>query len=133
MREILVNMIRTPDGTIIQSKHRHDYVTYIDKNGKEYMVDGGHSYLRRNVHDESPYEEMSLYKEDPIETLREYFTWGTRGKDGKQPLTWLKLRNMSCDHIKAILDTQTHITDSVRNLFYRELDYRSKNGNWSKN
>lgn len=28
---LLVNRIKTPDGTIIQSKHRHDYVTYIDK------------------------------------------------------------------------------------------------------
>lgn len=128
MSEILVNMIRTPDGTIIQSKHRHDYVTYLDKNGLEYMVDGGQAYLRRIVHDEYPYEEMSLYKEDSIETLREYFVWGTRGKDGRQPLTWLKLKDMSSEHIEAIIDTQTHILDSVRELFHRELDYRLENG-----
>jgi len=123
MSEILVNMIRTPDGTIIQSKHRHDYVTYLDNNGLEYMVDGGQAYLRRNIHDDYPYEEMSLYKEDSIDTLREYFVWGTRGIDGKQPLTWVKLKDMSSAHIEAILDTQP-ISDSVRGLFYRELDFR---------
>ena len=26
---------------IIRSRHRHDYVTHTDANGKEYMVDGG--------------------------------------------------------------------------------------------
>jgi hypothetical protein len=124
MSEILVNMIRTPDGTLLQSKHRHDYVTYMDKNGLEYMVDGGHAYLRRIVHDEYPYEEMSLYAGDSIETLREYFTWGTRGMRGNQSLTWLKLKDMSSDHIEAILVTQSHISDAVRELFQQELNYR---------
>lgn len=127
MSEILVNMIRTPDGTLLQSKHRHDYVTYIDKNGLEYMVDGGTAYLRRNIHDDHPYEELSLYAGDSIETLREHFVWGTRGIDGKQPLSWLKLKDMALDHVDAILETQTHISHTVRELFHRELDYRLEN------
>ena len=35
------NAMRTPDGTIIRSRHRHDYVTHKDANGSEYMLDGG--------------------------------------------------------------------------------------------
>ena len=61
--QIVCNRIITPDGTVLQSHHRHDYVSYIDKNGLEYMVDGGHDYLRRIVQDEAPATEFSLTME----------------------------------------------------------------------
>lgn len=32
-RVIIQNAIRTPDGTFLVSKHRHDFVSYKDKNG----------------------------------------------------------------------------------------------------
>ena len=41
MSVILSNRLKTPDGTILESLHRHDYVTHTDANGKEYMLDGG--------------------------------------------------------------------------------------------
>lgn len=126
MENILVNMIRTPDGTVLQSRHRHDYVTYTDKNGLQYMVDGGLDYLRRNVHQEYPYEELSLYEEDPIEIIRERFDWGTYGKDGKQPFTRILLKDMTEEHIQAILETQRLLV-SVQNMFHRELIYRKEN------
>jgi hypothetical protein len=121
--QIVCNRIRTPDGTIIQSHHRHDYVTYTDYNGLEYMVDGGHDYLRRNVHDEEPYVELSLTMDDPFEDIRRAFTWGTRGKDGKQPLTWVPLCQLATDHIIAILETQ-NLADYVTELMEKELEYR---------
>ena len=40
MSTLVYNAIRTPDGTVIESMHRHDYKAYLDKNGKEYMVMG---------------------------------------------------------------------------------------------
>lgn len=126
MDKILVNMIRTPDGTIIQSRHRHDYVTYTDKNGMEYMVDGGLDYLRRTIYDEHPYVELSLTEEDPIEVIREYFDWGTYGKDGKQPLRRILLKDMEDEHIQAILDTQ-RLMPQVKEMFIREQTYRSAN------
>ncbi len=122
---IVANMIRTPDGTILQSKHRYDYVTYVDKNGKEYMVDGGLAYLRRNVHDDAPYEEMSLYAHDDHGLVREHFHWGTRGLDGKQPIKWVALKDLETDHIEAIIETQSHIYPEVLKLFLRERQLRN--------
>jgi hypothetical protein len=121
---IISNRIRTPDGTILESRHRHDYVTYVDKNGKEYMVDGGLEYLRRNVHDDAPYEELSVYDDAPYALIREAFKWGTRGKGGKQPLTFVPLKDLTSEHIEAILETQTHISERIRKLFIDELTFR---------
>ena len=124
MEKIVSNRIRTPDGTILESIHRHDYVTYIDANGKEYMVDGGLDYLRRNIHDDAPYEELSLYSGAYHQLIRQVFKWGTRGKDGKQPLTWLVLQDMETDHIEAILETQSHLREYIRQVFVNELNFR---------
>ena len=121
---IVSNRIRTPDGTILESMHRHDYVTYTDANGKQYMVDGGLDYLRRNVHDDAPYQELSVYADDLHELIREVFKWGTRGKDGKQPLTYVPLKDLTTEHIEAILETQTHIQEHIRKIFLDELSFR---------
>jgi hypothetical protein len=99
-------------------------VTYIDANGKEYMVDGGLDYLRRNIHDDAPYEELSLYCNSDHALIREAFRWGTRGIDGKQPLSWLILKDMTTDHIEAIIETQTHLRDHIRQVFVNELNFR---------
>jgi len=121
---IVANRIRTPDGTILESRHRHDYVTYVDANGKEYMVDGGLEYLRRNVHDDAPYEELSVYDDAPYALIREVFKWGTRGKGGRQPLTFVPLKDLTTEHIEAILETQIHISERIRKLFISELTFR---------
>jgi hypothetical protein len=122
---IVANRIRTPDGTILESRHRHDYVTYVDKNGKEYMVDGGLEYLRRFVHDDAPYEELSVYDDAPHAEIREAFKWGTRGKGGKQPLKFVPLKDLTTEHIDAILETQIHISERIRKLFIDELNFRN--------
>lgn len=121
---IVANRIRTPDGTILESMHRHDYRTYVDANGKEYMVDGGLDYLRRNVHDDAPYEELSVYADDLHIEIRNVFKWGTRGKDGKQPLKYVVLKDLTTEHIEAILDTQSHIAGHIRKIFIDELSFR---------
>lgn len=124
--QIVANRIKTPDGTILQSFHRHDYKTYVDANGHEYMVDGGLDYLRRTIPD-AAYSELSLTLRNSFDEIREGFHWGTRGKDGKQPLTWKPLCELTVEHIEAILDTQHHIERWTRDLFERELKYRLDN------
>jgi hypothetical protein len=71
---IVYNAIETPDGTLLVSEHIHDFKTYKDRNGLTYMVDGGKAYQRRNVHENAPYIERSLYSNDSFELIRQYFT-----------------------------------------------------------
>jgi hypothetical protein len=119
---ILLNRIKTPDGTILTSYNRHNYVEYKDTLTKEVlMVDGGTDYLRRNV---GTYEELSVYDDGSHITRRSAVHWGTRGKDGKQPLVYKLLKDLDSDHIEAILKTQHQISDFYREVFMEELKYR---------
>jgi hypothetical protein len=123
---ILANRIQTPDGTILQSFHRHDYKTHFDLVAQEeYMVDGGISYIRRSQN-MIPAKDLTVYDNDPHEVIREAFCWGTRGKGGKQPLVFKPLALLDTDHIQAILDTQHHIGPGMRLVFKDELFYRGE-------
>lgn len=127
---LVCNRIQTPDGTILTSYHRHDYKTYIDKNGLEYMVDGGLEYLRRNVHKEAPYKELSVYDTAPFEEIRKVYCRGGRGKDGKKSLTWVPLNKMSDEWLKAciIYNKEKGMNKSFASKMYRkELKYRKEN------
>lgn len=122
---ILRNAIRTPDGTILESRSRHDYVTHVDANGEEYMVDGGLSYSRQNIN-KVPAESLVITTEDKHEDIREGFSWGTYGINGDQPLKHVFLKDMDKDHIEAILKTQTHVPEYMRDMFRDELQFREE-------
>jgi hypothetical protein len=119
---ILLNRIKTPDGTILTSYNRHNYVEYKDTITKEVlMVDGGTDYLRRNI---GTYEELSVYDDGSHLTRRSAVHWGTRGKDGRQPLVYKPIKDLDSDHIEAILKTQHQISDFYREILKDELKYR---------
>lgn len=118
---ILRNRIRTPDGTILESRHRHDYRTYVDANGLEYMVDGGLSYLRRTVHPDAPYEELTLYANEDHEKLRAEVVWGAIVDHNTQ---YLPIKQMSKAHINAILDDG--YKGPIVELMKREVLYREE-------
>lgn len=120
--KILLNRIKTPDGTILTSYNRHNYVEYKDTITKEVlMVDGGTDYLRRNM---GTYEELSVYDDGSHLTRRSAVHWGTRGKDGRQPLVYKPIKELDSDHIEAILKTQHQISDFYKEIFKDELKYR---------
>jgi len=125
MSTLVYNAIRTPDGTVLESRHRHDYVTYQDKNGKEYMVDGGLEYTRRNVHADAPYEELSVYTTDGHDSVREVVKWGTYGINGDQPLTHILLKDMNTEHIEACLENVPSMHPAYKESFKEELKLRS--------
>lgn len=119
-RQLIYSAIRTPDGTILESRHVHDYVTHLDKNGETYMLDGGVDYIRRSGNIEEA-EDLSLYSDAPFEQLREVITRGSRGKDGSQPLTYIKLKDIDNEYLDALIDYEEELRPNNRYLtFYKQ-------------
>lgn len=124
---IIRNAIITPDGTYLRSYHRHDYVEHLDKfTGEIYIVDGGNEYLRRSINT-SPAEDLTVYLSDPFDVVREAFVWKSYGKNYEHPHgIYIKLCDITTDHIRAILLTQRQIKGSfVEMLFKKELVLRT--------
>ncbi len=114
---IVVNSIITPDGTRLYSRHRHDYQSHTDANGKYYAVDGGLDYLKRN-YDELDYTEASLFYGDPHSVIRKHFLWYS--SDGRTTL----LKDLTDEHIDAIIKTQTHLKSYIHEQFLNEKQWR---------
>jgi hypothetical protein len=123
MRTLLVSAIITPDGTRLVSAHRHDYRSHVDANGETYSIDGGLDYVRRSLNN-IPATDAFVYTDDSHELKREAFTWGTNRTDDNNERIRKKLKDLTDEHIAAILETQYQITDEVRKLFYDEITYR---------
>lgn len=123
MKSIILNAMRTPDGTVLISRNRHDYVTHTDENGKTYMLDGGLDYIRSSAHGDETY--MILDDSEPFDLKRWVVVWGTYGKDGTQPLTYKPVALMDTLHIKAVLK-DCFPKDQIRKVMEDELLMRGE-------
>lgn len=119
---LIYNAIMTPDGTVLASRSRHDYKEYTDANGKVYVIDGGLDYCRRSNNGDEV--DLTMTDEQPHSVQRDVLTWGTYGKDGKQPLAHVPIREMETEHIEAVLETQPRIYPVYRSCMERELAER---------
>ena len=119
---LVVNKWKCKDGTILNSRSRHDYVDHYDTNGEYYMVDGGLSY----IHHTGNMECMCVYSTDLHEKIRDNFEWGSYGKTGTEELHYILLKDLEDDHINAILRTQTRLLDHVKKIFQDEIEYRKQ-------
>jgi hypothetical protein len=86
------------------------------------MVDGGTAYIRYGAKNMSKIELITVYADNDYELVRHYATRGSRGVDGKQPLTWIKLCDMEDDHLEACLDYGG--ADWHLKLIRKEIEYR---------
>jgi len=100
---IVRNAIKTPDGTILNSRGRHDFMSHTDENGETYMTDGGRDYLRRSVNDK-PAEDLTVVLFHGHERVREAYDWGTYGPNGDQELSYVLLKDMADGHVQALID-----------------------------
>ena len=124
MRQLVYNSVTCLDcGEVLVSHHRHDYKTCGCDN--QTMVDGGTAYQRYGGIDLKKVKPFLVYDDEPFDKVREYAERGGRGKDGTEPLTWVKLKDIDEDWLYAILDyggPEWHI-----NLIKKEIDYRNDN------
>ena len=124
MLDILSSRMRTPDGTILESRYRHDYVTHTDANGKEYMLDGGLDYVRSSANGDEVM--LTIYTDYPHELIRLHAKWGTYGKQSDQPLSYVAIADMETGHLQACLDTQkSTMRPALYKVMQDELEYRN--------
>jgi len=111
---------------VIISHGVHDYVTC--SCGKA-MVDGGNLYQRYSIDDEFPSKDLSIWSDSPYETIREVLYRGGRGKDGRQPLKYVALNEMSNAWVQATIDYEEEYRPDNKYLKYyrQELEYRKDN------
>jgi hypothetical protein len=87
------------------------------------MVDGGNEYERYGAKDMDKIEAKYIYADDDFEVVRKHATRGSRGVDGKQPLTYIAICDIDDDYLLAILEyggPKWHL-----DLIRKEIDYRS--------
>ncbi len=132
-RQLIYSAWKTPDGTLLHSRHRHDYCAHFDSVSKEwYILDGGSDYQRCSINTVPP-EDLTLYADDPHEKIREVFVWKSYGKNFSQPEgVYTLLKDLADDHIIAICETQTHLPEHILEMFRNEQLFRKEQDNERK-
>ena len=122
MRQIVYNAIKCLEcGETIVSYSRHDYNTCGCPNGA--MVDGGNDYERYGAIDMEKIETKYIYADDDFEVVRKYAVRGSRGVDGRQPLTYIPICDIKDDYLWAILEyggPEWHLDLIRKEIKYRE-------------
>lgn len=126
-RRLLCSRWQTPDGTILESVHVHDYVGYTDMNGDKYFIDGGNDYVRMSVNDE-PMKDVSIYTDSRYDEIRKYYKRGTFDSEGHR--IWVPMQNMSDLHLLSCIIYNMARKDGPEGidissyLYAKELVYR---------
>jgi hypothetical protein len=122
MRQIVYNAIKCLEcGETIVSYSRHDYNTCGCPN--DAMVDGGNDYERYGAMDMDKIETKYIYADDDFEIVRKHAVRGSRGVDGRQPLTYIAICDMDDDYLQAVLDyggAEWHLDLIRKEIKYRE-------------
>ena len=108
---ILQNALKITIGTqppiYLRSSHRHDFNRYVFSNGSYTYTDGGLDYIHRgsteNIPSNVKVEDFSLNSQDNFSRIRARLLWGTRGKSGHEPLSYVRIVDCSTSHLRNIL------------------------------
>lgn len=111
-------------GEMLQSIHRHDYVKCSCPNGT--MTDGGNEYHRYGGADMNKVEHYTIYKGESFEDIKKKLLWGTYGKDGDQPLKYVRLIDCETEHLQAIIKDVAKINPLHRGVILSILIERGE-------
>lgn len=122
--QIVYNAVRCDVCEVtINSTYVHDYKTCGCEN--KAMVDGGLDYARYGAVDINKITKITYTDNDPHDLIREFFAWGSYGKAGDQPRQYIKLKDMSDEHIRAVI-VYKGVRPWVVKLMKQEIDYREE-------
>ena len=107
-RNLIRNRWKTPDGTVLISRHTHDFVSHKDANGEEYFIDGGNDYIRKSVNKEEM-ENMCVYSDDQFSLIRTVLCRVTFDENNKR--IWIPLCNMSNPHLENCITYYSDLFD----------------------
>lgn len=124
---LLHNAIMCPDGTLLVSRHQHDFQMHKQQDGREYFVDGGLAYQRIGYSD-NEYTNLCVYSDDPHEKVREHFEW-TRSFDkdmNKLPEPEIiKLKDIADDYLIKLVEW-TNSSVATMQLSSSELNWSNR-------
>lgn len=121
--KILINRWMTKDGTILISRTQHDFQSHFDTVDQQTVfIDGGIGPYTRVSGD---LLNMCLYDTEADHAeVRGLYLWTSYGPTGFDPPKTQPIKDLSLEHISAIIATQIHLPEQVLNMFKRELVYR---------
>ena len=128
IKQIILNRVQCREcGEVLTSYHRHDYKTCGCTN--ETMVDGGTDYQRYGGLNLDLVDTSStIYLSDDHEMNRSAAHWGNRGKDGRSPLSYKSIADMSNTHLANILkDLEGKIIPWMEEIMKKEIEHRITN------
>ena len=107
MSKLIQNAFYVPSiDKYFPSWNTHDFVLYKFPDGREIYYDGGLSYERRGgdfeLFTEGLVIDVSLIEDSPREEIYNKLLWGTRGKNGDQPLRYRPIKEFTLEHLIAL-------------------------------
>lgn len=117
----------------VNAKHsdlKNDYMNRTNIFGRNTSINSVHLVKVEDIQDR-----------DSFEFLKNNLTWGTYGPNGNASHKHINLIDADTDHLRAILDTQTHISTQYKEViksilkdraktFYRVCNLDTKQGLW---